>query len=101
MRPPRLLTSSCSLTTTSFLAETTSGRPRRPLQDNADVVMTTGQVVEDGIRGPGLGFDEAAETLAKCEDEPSLADEISETGSGYGCNMACASRNDSQKQDSL
>lgn len=64
------------------------GKTAVAFASNADVVMTTGQVVKDGIRGPGLGFDEAAETLAKCEDEPSHADEISETGSGYGCNMA-------------
>lgn len=53
---------------------------------NPDIVMATGRVLADGIKGPGLNFDEGRELLIK----RSTADnsEISDVYNGYGCNMA-------------
>jgi GT2 family glycosyltransferase len=56
--------------------------------DNPDVVMTTGHVVRDGIRGPGLDFDVAAAELEESYDKPLPSGELRDVDNGYGCNMA-------------
>ena len=57
-----------------------------------DVVMTTGSVIRDGIRGPGLSFDEADEALrgAELQDAPQAAGDgdLKVASNGYGCNMS-------------
>jgi GT2 family glycosyltransferase len=55
--------------------------------DNPDVVMTTGHVLQDGIRGPGLDFDNALAELARY-DRQACSEEIRDIEDGYGCNMA-------------
>lgn len=53
---------------------------------NPDVVMATGAVLADGIKGPGLEFEDGAVLLRG----QSTADtgEIADIYNGYGCNMA-------------
>jgi GT2 family glycosyltransferase len=53
----------------------------------ADVVMSTGCVVRDGILGPGLTFEAADAVLAL--DTPEFEDRMAsaEVFNGYGCNM--------------
>ncbi|GLS31371.1 Glycosyltransferase, GT2 family [Mesorhizobium albiziae] len=55
--------------------------------DHPDAVMTTGHVVRDGIRGPGLDFDSALAELTRC-DQQTCSEEIRDVEDGYGCNMA-------------
>jgi len=64
-----------------FLAEIESLFRRRP-----DVVMATGQVLADGILGPGLTPEEALVCLANAGSATSEV--IEEVHNGYGCNMA-------------
>jgi GT2 family glycosyltransferase len=52
-----------------------------------NVVVTTGRVLADGARGPGLGMAAAREILARAGDDGPRSD-IEPTFSGYGCNMA-------------
>lgn len=58
------------------------------LQKDPAVVMTTGFVIEDGILGPGLSFEDVDAALARDEgptrDEPAIVD----VANGYGCNMS-------------
>ncbi|WP_246696997.1 glycosyltransferase family 2 protein [Methylobacterium planeticum] len=56
------------------------------LRDRPDVVMTTGHVLRDGIRGPG--FDVAFADAVLAADTGEDRDAIEEAYSGYGCNMA-------------
>jgi glycosyltransferase involved in cell wall biosynthesis len=51
-----------------------------------DIAAITGHVIADGIKGPGISFEEAAEIVAadKSTDRPSLREPFSP----YGCNMA-------------
>lgn len=49
------------------------------------IVVATGLVLADGIKGPGLGF---AEGKAVLSHKQAGADAIHPTFSGYGCNMA-------------
>ena len=67
----------------AYLQETLSVFARNP-----DVVMTTGHVIQDGIRGPGLDFDKAMAHLAGYDEEPLAAEDIRDVYNGYGCNMA-------------
>lgn len=53
----------------------------------ASVVVATGAVVADGIKGPGLSPD-AAERIIAYEDAHPQPSELSEIRHGYGCNMA-------------
>ena len=58
----------------------------RRFRNDTDVVAITGNVVADGIKGPGLSFDEASAVLVEREgrrSDPDLA-----PYSPYGCNMA-------------
>lgn len=52
-----------------------------------DVVMSTGQVLADGIHGPGLSHDDGQKVLAEVP-QPTSAPHPNETYSVYGCNMA-------------
>ncbi|WP_116091293.1 glycosyltransferase family 2 protein [Sphingomonas crusticola] len=51
-----------------------------------DVVMMTGEVIADGILGPGLELAEARAALAK--DRMPEAEALRAVHNGYGCNMA-------------
>lgn len=51
-----------------------------------DIVMATGNVVADGIGGPGFTFDEGRRLLA--ERLSRASDRLTTTYNGYGCNMA-------------
>src|SRR3546814_6131838 len=50
------------------------------------VAMMTGEVIADGISGPGLNFDEADRLIAA--DVPPGAAWLEDVYNGYGCNMA-------------
>ncbi len=50
-----------------------------------DIVMATGDVVADGIIGPGLDIDEARRLLA---DAAPGVGSVESVANGYGCNMA-------------
>lgn len=52
---------------------------------NAEVAIATGNVVLDGIHGPGLSFEEAQGVLSTTPPQPHV---VSETYNAYGCNMA-------------
>jgi glycosyltransferase involved in cell wall biosynthesis len=58
----------------------------RTFRDEPDVVSFTGHVLTDGIKGPGLNFDDALNILATDKD-PVHWSRI-EPYSPYGCNMA-------------
>ena len=60
----------------------------RLFRTNPDIVMATGNVVADGILGPGLGIGEARCLLALAEPIGRPIDELSPVDNGYGCNMA-------------
>ena len=58
-----------------------------PILSAADIVVTTGRVIADGIQGPGINLEAARELWARDEwagDWPGVAPRWS----GYGCNMA-------------
>jgi glycosyltransferase involved in cell wall biosynthesis len=59
---------------------------QRVFRDESQVVGFTGRVVADGIKGPGIGFDEAVRLVeaAEIRQQP----EWTEPYSPYGCNMA-------------
>ncbi len=57
----------------------------RVFRDESQVVGFTGHVVADGIKGPGISFDEAVR-LVSAASEPK--GEWTEPYSPYGCNMA-------------
>ncbi|WP_198671153.1 glycosyltransferase family 2 protein [Oceanibium sediminis] len=50
-----------------------------------DVVMATGLLEADGIRGPGISFEDAEAMIATLPPPP--AEQLSTAYSGYGCNM--------------
>jgi GT2 family glycosyltransferase len=52
-----------------------------------NVVVTTGRVLADGARGPGLGMAAARDILARASGDVPQSD-VEPTFSGYGCNMA-------------
>lgn len=55
------------------------------MQADPSVVVTTGDLIADGIKGPGLGPDEARRMIAADQLHGSAA---RPTPHGYGCNMA-------------
>jgi GT2 family glycosyltransferase len=55
-------------------------------RDEADIVAFTGWVVADGIKGPGLSFEDALEVLGSRHESPGWS--RVEPFSPYGCNMA-------------
>src|SRR5215217_7466548 len=54
--------------------------------ERADIVMATGNVIIDGILGPGIDVDEARAILAKDTTPPANCT-FDDVHSGYGCNM--------------
>lgn len=58
----------------------------RCFAENLDVVVLTGEVLADGIIGPGLTMEEARAALAQAGDLPGPA--MDDVYSAYGCNMA-------------
>ncbi len=57
-------------------------------RDHADVVMTTGRVLADGVRGPGISAAAARAILAAAGRAPPAGPAVAPTFNGYGCNMA-------------
>ncbi|MEZ5687515.1 MAG: glycosyltransferase family 2 protein [Caenibius sp.] len=57
------------------------------MQEASDIVIATGNVLVDGILGPGLDFDEGQVALDKALQHPAGQD-IAPVRNGYGCNMA-------------
>jgi glycosyltransferase involved in cell wall biosynthesis/GT2 family glycosyltransferase len=58
------------------------------MRDHADVVMTTGRLIEDGILGPGLTFATADALVLPAKRGASSDDRLEDVYNGYGCNMA-------------
>jgi glycosyltransferase involved in cell wall biosynthesis/GT2 family glycosyltransferase len=58
----------------------------RTFRDEPQVVAFTGRVLADGIKGPGLSFDEAVR-IVESVDRSSMLSRV-EPYSPYGCNMA-------------
>lgn len=58
----------------------------RQFRDQPDIVGFTGDVIADGIKGPGLRFDEVDHMLAALRPTRPVA--LIEAFSPYGCNMA-------------
>ena len=56
-------------------------------QAHPDIVVATGEVLADGISGPGLTVVQGRDILARPRD-PAGASTISTVDNGYGCNMA-------------
>ncbi|SDL16322.1 glycosyltransferase family 2 protein [Aliiruegeria lutimaris] len=54
---------------------------------NPDILISTGAVLEDGIMGPGLTFEEGLMALENGLKAPA-EDNIESIRNGYGCNMA-------------
>ena len=54
--------------------------------NEADVVMSTGKVIADGITGPGIEIDDGI-AIADGTEVPAGAD-LKDIHNGYGCNMA-------------
>lgn len=57
------------------------------MREEPDIVMVTGNVLVDGILGPGLGFDEGKALLQQALQRP-VSRKIAPVRNGYGCNMA-------------
>lgn len=57
-------------------------------RDDPGVVMTTGRVLADGARGPGIGAAAARAILAEAGRMPPPGPAVAPTFNGYGCNMA-------------
>jgi len=55
---------------------------------HADVVMTTGTLIADGIAGPGLAPTEALQLLDECPTIDHPGGGLDDVANGYGCNMA-------------
>jgi GT2 family glycosyltransferase len=65
----------------AYLAEV-----ERVFAADVDIVMITGDVIADGIIGPGFDIADARRRLASAGD--ASADRIEPAENGYGCNMA-------------
>jgi glycosyltransferase involved in cell wall biosynthesis len=57
------------------------------MHEAPDIAMVTGNVLVDGILGPGIGVDEGKALLEKALERPIRRD-ITSVRNGYGCNMA-------------
>ena len=57
-------------------------------QDESSVVGITGHVIADGIKGPGIAFEEAAHIVEAAAEAEAGARRWLEPFSPYGCNMA-------------
>ena len=68
-----------------FLAPDYLAELEKVFIENEDVVLVTGNVVRDGILGPGLTIEEAR---AAVTDLPATPPGLSPVYNGYGCNMA-------------
>lgn len=56
------------------------------LRREANVVIVTGKIIEDGIKGPGLSPEHARERLAAAST-PEYAGSVTREYGAYGCNM--------------
>ncbi|ESQ89445.1 glycosyltransferase family 2 protein [Asticcacaulis benevestitus] len=64
----------------NFLSEV-----ERIFEQQPSVVIATGDVVADGINGPGLSLDEAEKVISGLPNLP--GEQVSEVFNAYGCNM--------------
>jgi glycosyltransferase involved in cell wall biosynthesis len=67
----------------TYLAEV-----ERLFLSNPGVVIATGDVIADGIAGPGLQFDQADALIAADRRTGPATPQIVDVYNGYGCNMA-------------
>ena len=58
----------------------------KTFQENPDIVGVTGNVLEDGIKGPGLSYDTVDQLLSN--NSSMTLNSLIEPYSPYGCNMA-------------
>ena len=58
------------------------------LADHPDWAVVTGRVLFDGIKGPGMSFEEGKELLSTCDHRSVPAGPALERHGAYGCNMA-------------
>jgi GT2 family glycosyltransferase len=57
----------------------------RLFSDRPNLVVATGDVIADGINGPGIGYDEALSLIARLPELP--AERLKAVFNAYGCNM--------------
>jgi glycosyltransferase involved in cell wall biosynthesis len=57
-------------------------------EEHADWAVIHGNVVADGVRGPGLGFDEGLRALRVAEARPAAELVVRDHPGAYGCNMS-------------
>lgn len=74
------------------LAEDYLERVQEAFHRHPDWAVLTGRVVADGVKGPGLGFDEAIELLRRTMDVDVSGHERIKSAGAYGCNMAYRAR---------
>lgn len=60
---------------------------QKMFSENPEIVVATGDVLADGIMGPGYGFEEGREILESALKQPA-GDGVRDVRNGYGCNMA-------------
>jgi glycosyltransferase involved in cell wall biosynthesis len=60
----------------------------RAFLEEPDIVMTTGTVIADGVRGPGLSIDAGLHFIVDAEQKKVAGELRQQTYNGYGCNMA-------------
>lgn len=70
-----------------LLADDYLGELETLMHKAPDIVIATGNVLVDGILGPGLDFDEGKDALEKALALP-IRHDITPVRNGYGCNMA-------------
>ena len=71
---------------------------------NPEIVGTTGNVIEDGIKGPGLSYEDASKIVSEYDAKPSPTNiMMRDVDSLYGCNMAirCSAIGDLQFDENL
>jgi GT2 family glycosyltransferase len=72
-----------------FLAATTYlERLRGAFAAHPEWAVLHGNVVADGVRGPGLSFEEGLRALARSEAEPAGEPVVTDHAGAYGCNMS-------------
>jgi GT2 family glycosyltransferase len=72
-----------------FLAATTYlERLADAFNAHPDWAVVHGNVVVDGVRGPGLSFEEGLRALECAEAEPAGTPVVTDHGGAYGCNMS-------------
>ena len=60
---------------------------RRLFSSDASIVAANGQLLADGVNGPGLSYSAASELIAAFDTAPRDPPEINDGWATYGCNM--------------